>query len=308
MQQYRSLCKKNSKADPRQQFIEDIIQDILLEQAMQGKIIIAGDFNEDPTEEKLDGISNIMEICDLNNAFETVKSHMPSTRSNNRAIGHFLVSPEIIAHITRMGVLPDETGFTSDHAGLFLDLSPQVSETKNNPITPLKLRKLKLYNRVKVQQYVDYVLGQFESHDIIQNLKDLHKYAKENTFDETAGIRLNTIDKQVTDIMLRSEDKLSPDSTPYEYGEDLDRQMRIVRLIKALEKKQNQPHPVETYVNTDLQDVAAEILHLPVEKMPEILEQERQKLQGMQDILWDIRDAKNHKIQAKMAEEKEKGH
>ena len=180
VQQYRSLCKKNPKVDPRQQFIDDIIQDVLQEQAMHGKIIIAGDLNEDPSEGKLEGKNKIIDICALCNAFETVKSHMPSTRSNHRAIDHFLVSPEIIPHIIKMGVLPDETGFTSDHAGLFLDLAPQVLETKNNPITPPKMRKLKMYNRVKVQQYVDYVLGQFESRKIITKLKDLHKYVSEN--------------------------------------------------------------------------------------------------------------------------------
>ena len=82
--------------------------------------------------------------------------------------------------------------------------------------------------------------------------------------------------------------------------------MRIVRLIKALEKKQNSNYAVETYVNSDLQDVAAEMLHLPSEKLPEILAQERQKLIEMQENSWDIRDAGYYKIQAKMAEEKRK--
>lgn len=136
----------------------------------------------------------------------------------------------------------------------------------------------------------------------------INKYVSENRFDDAAGLRLNRIDKQVTEIMLRSEDKLYPDNTPYAYSADLDRQMSIVRLIKALEKKQNQTYPVEAYVNTDLQDVAAEILHLPVEQLPELLDQERQKLEDMQDVAWDIRDASNQKIQNKMAEEKTNRH
>ena len=306
MQQYRALCKNNSEVDPRKQFIEDIINDILQEQAMNAKIIVAGDFNEDPRDGLPDGILQLMEKCTLVNAFETVKSHLPSTRSNHRSIDHFLVSSSVIPHITRLGLIPDETGFTSDHAGLFLDVAPTILATKNNSIPPPKLRKLKLYNRIKVDQYIKYVLHQFDCHNIIEKVKDLHAYLKEHSFDSSVGQRLNALDEQVTDIMLRSEDKLSPDYTPYEHSEELDRQMRIVRLIKALKKKQNKNYAVETYVNSDLQDVAAEILYMPPEKLPEILARERQKLLEMQENSWDIRDAGNYKIQAKMAEEKRK--
>ena len=191
MQQYRALSKNNSEVDPRKQFIEDITNDILQEQAMNAQIIVAGDFNEYPRE----GLTD--------NAFETVKSHLPSTRSNHRSIDHFLVSPSVIPHITRLGILPDETGFTSDHAGLFLDVAPTILATKNNPIPSPKLRKLKLYNRIKVDQYIKYVLHQFDCHNIIGKVKDLHAYLKDHAFDPSAGIRLNAIDKQVTDIMLR---------------------------------------------------------------------------------------------------------
>ena len=104
-----------------------------------------------------------------------------------------------------------------------MDLAPSILATKNNPIPSPKSRKPKLYNRIKVNQYIKYVLSQFDSHNIVDKVKNIHKHLKDHPFDETIGIKLNTIDKQVTEIVLRSEDKLSPDHTPYEHSEDLDR-------------------------------------------------------------------------------------
>ena len=63
-------------------------------------------------------------------------------------------------------------------------------------------------------------------------MQNIFKDVKSNGFTETIGMDFNKLDSQVTEIMLRSEDRLSPDDTPYAYSEDLDRQMRIVRLIK----------------------------------------------------------------------------
>ena len=76
------------------------------------------------------------------------------------------------------------------------------------------------------------MLEQFEAHNIVKRMQNIFKDVKSNGFTETIGMDFNKLDSQVTKIMLRSEDRLSQDDTPYAYSEDLDRQMRIVRLIK----------------------------------------------------------------------------
>ena len=50
MQQYRALSKKAKDVDPRSQLIEDLIVDIRREQALNSKKLLAGDFNEDLSE------------------------------------------------------------------------------------------------------------------------------------------------------------------------------------------------------------------------------------------------------------------
>ena len=59
MQQYRAFCKGDATVDTRFKLIEDLIIDVKSEQAMGGKILIAGDFNEDPRDDKKDGNKKI---------------------------------------------------------------------------------------------------------------------------------------------------------------------------------------------------------------------------------------------------------
>lgn len=307
MQQYRALnTKDTTNIDPRQRLIEDVIEDVTKEKVMGGKMLLADDFNEDTTDGHTDGINKLMESFSLCNVFQEVKGHSPSTRNNRRAIDHFLISTEILPLVTQAGMLPDESSFTSDHSGNFIDLSPKVLDRKNQPITPPKQRKLKMYNRPKVHKYIEYVLNQFESHNIVSCLQQLMSERKTTGFHEEAGITLNKIDAQVTEIMLRSEDRLSPDDTPYAYSADLDQQMRTVRVTKKLQDAESKNFPLETYVNQDLEDVAVDILRMTPEKVEETLQEQREILKDMQTRSWEIRDGHNKKIREKAAQKQRK--
>ena len=257
MQQYRALNNNSTTIiDPRAQFIDDIIDDISQEKAMNGYVLVTGDFNEDMNDNTTDGISKLMETCSLKNIFHELKGYCPSTRNNNRAIDHFLISEEVLHLVTQAGTLPDESSFTSDHAGLFIDISPQILQCKNQPIVPPKQRKLKMYNRPKVQ-------------------------VKSHGFNEYIDMDLNKIDKQVTEIMLRSESKLSPDDTPYAYSAELDRQMRIVRLIKKLQPYEKNNYALGTYVNSDLGDVAVDLVRMSQTELNDTLLEQRSILKDM---------------------------
>ena len=211
--------------DPRQQLIDDLIEDILKEQAMGGSILLAGDFNEDMEDGHTEGIAKLMSSCSLKNVFKEIKGHMPSTRKNRRAIDHYFISEHALHLVTQAGMLPDKTRFTSDHAGLFVDIAPAILECQNQPIPPPKQRKLKCYNKVNIEKYVNYALDQFEAKNIVSRLQRLHQHIKVHGFSVEAGDNLNTIDKTATDIMLRSENRLSPEDTPYAFSIELERQM-----------------------------------------------------------------------------------
>ena len=136
MQQYRALNKKNNtNFDPRAKFIEDIIADVSKDKAMNGYVLIASDFNEDISENKLDGVLKLMESCSLKNVFQEIKGYCPNTRNNNRAIDHFLISEEVFHLVTQVANLPNETSFACDHAGLIIDVSPKYYNITTNPLS-----------------------------------------------------------------------------------------------------------------------------------------------------------------------------
>ena len=271
MQHYRQQSKTNKTVNPRKQFIDGLIVDIHKEQAMQAKVLLSGNFNEDPRDEEENGLLHLMTECSLSNVFEVFKNHLPSTRDNNRSIDHFLVSSDLMKHVTKAGYLPDESSFTSDHSGLFIDLSPQIVDTKNAPISQPKNRKLKMSNPIKVAKYVDLVLTQFQHHNIEKRVEHIIDHLKTKPFTPEIGEKLNKIDKHISEMMLQAESQISPDSTPYAYSGELDTQMRTVRLIKKFIDKQSQKYAVETYANTEMEEKAAKLSRLPLEDLPDLL-------------------------------------
>ena len=117
---------------------------------------------------------------------------------------------------------------------------------------------------------------------------------------------LNKIDKQVTEIMLRSESKLSPDDTPYAYSAELDRQMRIVRLIKKLQPYEKNNYALETYVNSDFEDVAVDLVRMSQTELNDTLLEQRSIPEDMHDRSWEIRNDHQTTIRNKAAEEQRK--
>ena len=293
MQQYRAPSQNNKEVDPGQKLIDDLIEDVLKKQAMNGTILSAGDFNEDME----DGHT------ELKNAFKEVKGHMYRTRNNRRVIDHFFISKQALHLATQTGVLPDETSFTSDHACLCINVSPAILECKNQHIPPSKQTKLKCYNKVNVEKYVTYALEKFEAQNIVKRLQRLHQQIADDVFDAEAGDTLNTIDKIVTEIMLRSEHRLSPEETPYACSIELERQIRIVRLIKRIQDQKALNYPLETYVNSNLEAITVELIHMDDTKLDSTLTEERTKFISMQNESWSIRERHHNTIIEKGAKE-----
>ena len=103
--------------------------------------------------------------------FEERHSLLLSTRNNNRSIDHILVTPGILKTIKKAGLVPQAIGFsTSDHCGLFLDVSPSILETNTTPLQPPSHRKLRLHNAPKVEWYILQVLEKADDQNITKRL------------------------------------------------------------------------------------------------------------------------------------------
>ena len=213
MQQYRYLCKKDTKVDPRRKLIIDLIEDVNLKQNMKSNIIILGDFNEDLSNNDTLGIQDLMKKTGLVQIFQELKNTITSTRGNNRGIDHIFASRPVLQFVTQAGTVPEEVCFASDHIGLFVDLSPRILDTNNQPIPPAPTRKLKMHNVPNVLKYVKAVVKQIHYHNFIKRLQNLDKHIKEDGFDEMAILELEKIDKHITTIMLKAENDLAKSTT-----------------------------------------------------------------------------------------------
>ena len=304
MQQHRALIKEKDKSDPRTQLIKDLIADIQASNNNgNNEFILAGDFNEDPSDNEDDGINTLMLSCGLENVFDHLHNALPSTRNNTRSIDHILVSQGIKHTIVKAGLVPKEIGFnTSDHQAIFVDFLPSVLETKNIPLQPPSTRKLRLHNAPKVEWYILKVLERAGDQNIMKRLDRLHESIKVHSFDSDAQKELELIDKQMTDIMLKTETELSPDSTPYAFSIELMEQIQQVRLLKRMLKLREQgktrqiQEMVAFYPDTD------ELQTQPISDLKMLLYEERQELKNMQEEAEVHREKHMDDIYTKAAE------
>ena len=262
-----------------------------------------GDFNEDPRDNEEDGMHMLMEACNLINVCEEFHQSLPSTRNNSRSIDHILVTPGILPTIRRAGLLPKDTGFSnSDHQGLFIDLTPNVLQTKNIPLQPPSLRKLRLHNAPKVEWYILQVLERAHSHNISKRLEKLQHDIAANGFNEPQTVELNNIDAKMTEIMLTTEQELSPDSTPFPFSVQLLEQINSVRLIKRLRnlKQKGKTHEINEMVayTPSMEALAPKSL----DDINLILHEARHELKAMQEEADEIRDIHHDQVYEKAAE------
>lgn len=267
MQQYRHLSKTNKNCDPRKQLLRELEADIKYETKMHSSIIVVGDFNEDFKDNESDGIIKFMHACGLTQIFREKKNVIPSTRGNDRAIDRIFVGYDMIPMVRQVGMVPEEVGFSSDHSGLFIDLSPDILNIKNPPMPPAKTRKLK----PKVYEYIKAVTAP-------------------SGFDESTATIIEQLDSHVTQIMLQAENNLAPQDTPYAFSAPLLLQMRKVRLLKLLLDKKTKNLPLEMIVNGDLEELAETWIRLNETDLTELLQQERSLLNDMQDDSWAVRE------------------
>ena len=304
MQQYRHLSSKDKTVDPRQKLILDLNVEILTELKLKSHIIVLGDFNEDLGDKDVDGIKLLMSTTGLVQAFQDLKSHVPSTRGNNRAINHVLMPATLLPYVSQAGLVPEELCFASDHIALFLDINPRMLDTNNTPIPPAPNRKLKMHNVPNVNKYIKAVVYQMKCQNIINRLKNIDSHIEDHGFDDIATNDLEKVDATMTQIMLKAENDLAPGNTKYAFSAELLQQMRRVRLIKTFIRQNENNYPLESFVTEQMEDEAMQLMHLTLPELEKTLIEERELLITMQDNSWDIRTTHHDdRIQAAAKEE-----
>ena len=175
-------------------------------------------------------------------------------------------------------------------------------DTRNLDILPPQYRKLRMNNAVKVEWYIQVVPDQTRSHNVQGRLDKLTKYIKEHGFDASAGETLCKIDACMTDIMLKAEKNITPDSKPYSFSQAIVNQIHSVRIIKThLKQKQHNKHDViqeRIARNPNIE----ELNNKSIPELISILAETRAELHTMQEEAYTHREIHLDNIYKKAAE------
>ena len=124
--------------DPHINFRKDLIQFIHESQERHEEIVLAGDFNEDDRSQNSVPYK-LMTACKLSDAWRSRHPHIQEPITYNRGrkrLDFIFTSPTLIDSIEKIGYLPFEAGFTTDHRSIFVDfkttkffgLQPQLQQ------------------------------------------------------------------------------------------------------------------------------------------------------------------------------------
>jgi len=255
MQQWIQLKSIHPKdCDPRRICIEELITQIQKGHEDNELPILMGDLNEDLQKDTGFGLKDLLSKTHMVQIYQTIHGAIPSSRNNSRSVYHVLVSKHLIQSVDRIGVLSREEGFhTSDHIPFFLDLNKAVLDGPCSPIVPNSFRKLKLHDADSVEKYNCYVKDQFDDHNIIQRVLNLKTYVKINSLDAVATQELEKLDEQITDIRLRSENRLVPDPSKFKHTSKMSLQVTKIRamqiILRFFKKKEDITPHIRKYIS-----------------------------------------------------------
>lgn len=213
--QQKLLFKKDKweKSDPRKQFIIDIIEEIKkIEEDPNNLVILMWDANES-INDKSGTIKKIIRETTLVDAFSQVAGNPDEITTYSRGkkrIDYILTSQALVPYISRVGYLALYESNLSDHRGMFMDISDIILGTKVIPKRPAARHIGSKSKPNTIYKYKDHIHTQFVIHRIYERAEELFKCSDEEPVTEEYIIKLNNLDKQITEIMLSAEKKICP--------------------------------------------------------------------------------------------------
>lgn len=195
--------------DPRKQFIIALIKCVKSLQSPMVDIIISLHANESLGESTY-GLTAAMRECKLIDLFHHHHGTCPKLSTydgGKRRLDYMLGNSKLLPYIMRCGYLEFYKGISTDHRGLFLDLSCEMIDGLTM-LERVPTQYLNSGHPVDVYNYKKYVSKEFLSHNIFERASDLYILANPIKADDTVYVQtLNSIDALLLDIQLKAEQK-----------------------------------------------------------------------------------------------------
>lgn len=205
-QQREYLLNNNIHTNPRRQVISDIIHEIAPFIEAGHNVLLLGDLNEsingpEKTNERFRdiGLINIME--------HRIGTRLPLThKGGTQAVDHMWGTSDVVDSVKLAGYAPFGYTGESDHRALIMDFD--LKYVLDNDLDFLKQRqqrRLKMNAPTRVLKYIEYVRKSWDNHNLHKRIDDLSMSFKFEGPKEDNVSMLNTIDRQITEIMNGGE-------------------------------------------------------------------------------------------------------
>jgi len=218
----------------------------------------------------------------------------PTYDRGKEKIDFLFVSAALLPHITRSGIFPYNSLFISDHRPCYIDLDSLSIFNETTPeIAPQQFRGLQLYDPRLIDQYKATLMEQLNYHKVFGKAENLFKIAKEGLWQTVHTKQYESLDKLITESMLRAEKRISKKySTTYQWSPTLKKAIHTLTYWKLrlsqLKGKTISHHSLQKiFKHTNL--AAAVRLPLSLEVVIQYLREARHIL----------RDVKKHHIECR---------
>jgi hypothetical protein len=141
----------------------------------------------------------------MTNPFVDLMQKRPDTTTltPGRDIDYILTYGVEVQHITTLGM---HKPASSDHQGIGIDIDiSSLFNGQYSTITQAPRRILTMNNIRAKLAYIKYITEEISRHDLWTKANELYTIAIANKFNDTHEAQLNTIDRQLTEIMIKGE-------------------------------------------------------------------------------------------------------
>jgi hypothetical protein len=187
--------------DPKQIFIEDLINIVKEARKEDKDIILTGDFNEligDDTR----GMLRVLQAGELTDTHEHQHGTVDITTYTRgiKRLDYVFATPRLIKHVLRSGYESFHARIASDHRGYFVDFALAGFLDRQLPsIFSSSSRAIRGTHPSNITKYVEYLDEYLEERDIYRKVKE-QKYWYEKD-------KLEDLDRAITKGMLEAEDQ-----------------------------------------------------------------------------------------------------
>ena len=243
------LETSNASVNPREKVIDDLLSCIQRDLDRGNDIILTGDFNEALGDKE--GTHERLQSLGLTNVLQHMLEDLPRTfvRGKN-CIDHLYASSRVLQALTSVGIAPFEFFIRSDHRAIYFDINIRdVLDVETNHFPPFIFRRLKMTSKSAVSSYQKTIKRKYKSFKIRARLRRISKAFKSNGPTPDNISALNTLDNDITTIMMSAERSCSSVNKTCNspWSPQLKSAIRDYRRAKqALRKLKKKPSPPPT--------------------------------------------------------------